>query len=95
MLLLVVGVKVALSCANDMKIPSKIFEHEGYVVFCEPSALASGRFLAQALVRSTADEWGRGFYALGEFDSEAEAITYARAWSRCWIDSNMAPDSTA
>lgn len=73
-------------------MPGKIFEHEGYVVFCEPDRLANGRYVAQALVRSTADEWGRGFYALGEFATEAAAIKHARLWARSWIDYNLTGD---
>ena len=70
-------------------MPGKIFEHEGYVVFCEPDRLPDGRYVAQALVRGTADEWGRGFYALGEFATEAAAIVHARTWARTWIDHNL------
>lgn len=65
--------------AGDTAMRGKIFEHEGYVVFCEPDRLADGRYVGQALVRSSADECGRGFYAL----------VHARTWARSWIDFNL------
>lgn len=82
----------AVASVGDNRMPNKIFEYEGYVIFCEPEKVAERRFLAQALVRSTADEWGRGFYALGEFATAPAAVAHARAWAKSWIDYNLTPE---
>ncbi|KVD57296.1 hypothetical protein WI87_18825 [Burkholderia ubonensis] len=67
--------------------------HNGteYLMHCDPMPFADGRFGAQVVITTGHDGSAvveRRFPALGEFDTEEEAVEYARQWGRTWIDDN-------
>lgn len=67
--------------------------HNGteYLLHCDPMPMADGRFGAQVIVISGHDGPAlveRRFPALEYFDTEDEAVQYARDWAKAWISEN-------
>ncbi|MES2262384.1 MAG: hypothetical protein V4724_28000 [Pseudomonadota bacterium] len=62
--------------------------YKNHFLDCEPLLLASGKYAAQVVMTfdtgHTITE--REFPALAEFDTELDAIAFAKVWGRRWID---------
>ena len=55
-----------------------VFVMRGYEMNCAPRATEGGRFAAQVEVTKVGFSREAAFRQLGEFDTEAEAVEYAR-----------------
>ncbi|KVM92292.1 hypothetical protein [Burkholderia stagnalis] len=62
-----------------------VFLMRGYEMNCTPPATDDGRFVAQVEVTKVGFSSEAAFRALGEFDTEAEAIEYAKRFSAEWL----------
>ncbi|MBS6360161.1 hypothetical protein [Burkholderia sp.] len=62
-----------------------VFVMRGYEMNCAPRATEGGRFAAQVEVTKVGFSREAAFRQLGEFDTEAEAVEYARKFSEEWL----------
>lgn len=62
-----------------------VFLMRGYEMNCAPRPTDSGRFAAQVEVTKVGFSREAAFRQLGEFDTEALAVEYARTFSVEWL----------
>lgn len=64
------------------------FNHLGYRLNCDPMPMADGRFGAQVTIESEEENQhiDRRYPSLEVFDSEAEAVDFAKVWGIRWVD---------
>ena len=64
------------------------FRYKQYLLHCDPMPMADGRFGAQVTIASEEGNHhvDRRFPSLDEFDTEGEAVAYAKAWGIRWVD---------
>jgi hypothetical protein len=63
----------------------KKFLMRGYEMNCEPRVTETGKYAAQVEVTKVGFSREAAFRKLGEFDTEAEAVAYARQFSEEWL----------
>ncbi|MCA8408809.1 hypothetical protein LGN09_28285 [Burkholderia cenocepacia] len=63
----------------------KTFLMRGYEMNCEPRVTETGKYAAQVEVTKVGFSREAAFRKLGEFDTEAEAVAYARQFSEEWL----------
>ncbi len=63
----------------------KKFVMRGYEMNCEPRVTEDGKYAAQVEVTKVGYSREAAFRALGEFNSEAEAVEYAKKFSEEWL----------
>lgn len=57
----------------------------GYEMDCEPRVTEDGKFAAQVEVTKLGFSREAAFRSLGSFDTEAEAVEYAKRFSEEWL----------
>lgn len=62
-----------------------VFLMRGYEMNCTPRVTDDGKFAAQVEVTKIGFSREAAFRALGSFDTEAEAIEYAKRFSEEWL----------
>lgn len=62
-----------------------VFLMRGYEMNCTPRLTDDGKFAAQVEVTKVGFSREAAFRALGEFDTEAEAVAYAKNFSVEWL----------
>lgn len=62
-----------------------VFLMRGYEMNCTPRPTEDGRFAAQVEVTKRGYSREAAFRALGTFDTEAEAVRYAKEFSEQWL----------
>ncbi|WP_241300566.1 hypothetical protein [Burkholderia stabilis] len=63
----------------------KKFVMRGYEMNCEPRVTEDGKFAAQVEVTKLGYSREAAFRNLGEFDTEAKAVEYAKQFSVEWL----------
>lgn len=63
----------------------KKFVMRGYEMNCEPRVTADGKFAAQVEVTKLGFSGETAFRSLGQFDTETEAVAYAKNFSEEWL----------
>ncbi|SDR37443.1 hypothetical protein SAMN05443026_3358 [Burkholderia orbicola] len=63
----------------------KTFLMRGYEMNCEPRVTETGKYAAQVEVTKVGFSREAAFRKLGEFETEAEAVAYARQFSEEWL----------
>jgi hypothetical protein len=61
------------------------FVMRGYEMNCEPRVTEDGKYAAQVEVTKLGFSREAAFRKLGEFDTEAEAVAYAKKFSEEWL----------
>lgn len=66
-----------------------VFEYRGRQLRCDPMPMADGKFGAQLVVthRDGAADVDTSFPSLGYFDTEGDAVAYAKAFGVKHVDS--------
>ncbi|WP_407971409.1 hypothetical protein ACJ51O_07870 [Burkholderia pyrrocinia] len=62
-----------------------VFLMRGYEMNCTPRPTEGGKFAAQVEVTKVGFSREAAFRKLGEFDTEAEAVAYAKQFSEEWL----------
>ena len=62
-----------------------VFLMRGYEMNCTPRLTDDGEFAAQVEVTKVGFSREAAFRKLGEFDTEAEAVAYAKQFSEEWL----------
>ncbi|MDN7525178.1 MULTISPECIES: hypothetical protein [Burkholderia] len=62
-----------------------VFLMRGYEMNCTPRLTDDGKFAAQVEVTKVGFSREAAFRRLGEFDTEAEAVAYAKQFSEEWL----------
>ncbi|MPV69422.1 hypothetical protein [Burkholderia sp. BE17] len=62
-----------------------VFLMRGYEMNCTPRLTDDGKFAAQVEVTKVGFSREAAFRKLGEFDTEAEAVAYAKQFSEEWL----------
>jgi hypothetical protein len=63
----------------------KKFVMRGYEMNCDPRVTEDGKYAAQVEVTKLGFSREAAFRKLGEFDTEAEAVAYAKKFSEEWL----------
>ncbi|AYQ41035.1 hypothetical protein BLA18112_03309 [Burkholderia lata] len=63
----------------------KKFLMRGYEMNCEPRVTEDGKYAAQVEVTKLGFSREAAFRALGTFDTEVEAVAYAKKFSEEWL----------
>lgn len=70
---------------NSVEAMQKKFMMRGYEMNCEPRVTEDGKYAAQVEVTKLGFSREAAFRKLGEFDTEADAVAYAKEFSEAWL----------
>ena len=67
------------------------FRYHGYLLHCDPMPMADGRFGAQVVIANEegSSHLDRLFPSLEYFETEGDAVAYAKAWGIRWVDDQL------
>ena len=82
---------VDLSSGHHKMSTQHGFKYRGFFLHCDPMPMGDGRYGAQVVVANDegASHLERMFPALEYFNTEADAVAFAKAYGVQWVDNEL------